>query len=202
MCLVHPTLSLCIWLHSLYASLHAGWPMHSHELHTGHSIRGTLTATGLFCDVDYSRELHIMLLLSVSHPAPLSPHFRHTQPEQQAQLIQINICGHNLSGIWTYGATRSQDKIRCRAFINNKYQWSQDEGWGDWAAKEGKRWFNVKSQQTSPLLWSKPSACKRESASAETLQIHRNPHTVKGWVVENQAGSEGGKNNAGIKWIK
>lgn len=53
-------------------------------------------ATGVFCDVDHSRELHIMLLLSVSHPAPLSPHYRHTQPEQQAQLIQINICGHNL----------------------------------------------------------------------------------------------------------
>lgn len=48
-------------------------------------------------------------------------------------------------------------------------------------------------RQTSPLLWSKPSARKHESASAETLQIHRNPHTVKGWVVENQAGSEGGK---------
>ncbi|KAG8012507.1 hypothetical protein GBF38_020287 [Nibea albiflora] len=34
----------------------------------------------------------------------------------------------------------------------------RDEVTVDCAAKERKQWFNVKSQQTGPLLWSKPSA--------------------------------------------
>lgn len=74
-------------------------------------------------------------------------------------------------------------EIRRGAFVNNKYLWSGDEGRGDLAAKEGKRWFNIKSQQTSPPHWGKPigpTVRKHESASAETCQINRNPCRVKG----------------------
>jgi len=59
-----------------------------------HSVRGTLVASGVSCDVDDSREAYIMLSLSVSHPAPLSPlqtlqagELCHTQYEQQSLTV-------------------------------------------------------------------------------------------------------------------
>lgn len=115
-------------------------PMHSCTL----VCRGTLTGTEVFCDKGYTRDIHLMLLLPVT------------------QLLSINIlklsvklnlnskpnCFKSASMVTIYLEFELMEwqghTIRCSAFVNNKYQWSQDEGWGDWAAKEGKQWFSVK----------------------------------------------------------
>lgn len=108
-------------------------PMHSCTLVCG----GTLTATEVFCDKGYTRDIQLMLLLPVT------------------QLLSINIlklsvklnlnskpnCFKSASMVTIYLEFELMEwqghTIRCSAFVNNKYQWSQDEGWGDWEAKEG-----------------------------------------------------------------
>ena len=60
-------LTLCI--PALLVTIAFPWALHR----PSQRIRGTLAASGAFCNVDDSREAYIMLWLPVSHPTPLSP---------------------------------------------------------------------------------------------------------------------------------
>lgn len=75
--------------------------------------------------------------------------------------------------------------LRCSVLVNNKYHWSQDEGWGDFVAKEGNRWLYVKSQQTELCsgvnlkpLWAETLFLLRQSGFTE---IHTQQKDGKEW---------------------
>ncbi len=202
--------SLCIWRRSLYASLHSWWPMHYHELHTG---QVTVQEAHLWL-LEYSvwrREAYIMLSLSVSHPAPLSL-LQTLQTSVTFSVSNKPNCFKSASVVTIYlefELTEWQGrKIRCSALVNNKYHWSQDEGWGDWwlCGQGVEAMVQRQIAANRPPLWRKPSAPRSGNMSLPLLRHARFTEILaerrdgKGEWGEKQAGSE--RKNAGIKRIK
>ena len=92
-----------------------------------------------------------VLSLTVCHPSPPS------LLKTVKSFVTLNVrsklnCFNSASVVMAFlefELTEWQGRmLRCSVLVNNKYHWSQDEGWGDFVAKEGNRWLYVKSQQT------------------------------------------------------
>ena len=172
-----------------------------------HRVRGTLVATGAFCDVDDSREAYITLSV-ISLLTTETPGWRAPSHSVRATSLIVFKSASVVTIYLEFELTEWQGhKIRCSALviINTIGLKMRDEVTGDCAARRGGAMVQRQITANRPPLWSKPSAPRVETQACQDPPDSQKSSQSEGMGKESeceQASREREKKKEGIKWIK